>query len=173
MAYHYKGEYDRTITDFTKAIELDPSKPQIYLSRSAVYHQKGEYDFAIEDVTKALELNPNNAKLIYIEVWLTSAKASMTAPLRLYESDLNPNDANIYNHRGVAYYHKASMMTLKDFNTAIDDRIMLTPICGRGMAYGVKSDYDDAIQDYTNNRVMKHISDLFITRRSLPPERGV
>jgi tetratricopeptide (TPR) repeat protein len=57
-AYENKGEYDRAIGDYNKAIELDPELAGTYNSRGIAYTYKGEYERAIRDHEKAIELDP-------------------------------------------------------------------------------------------------------------------
>ena len=58
VAWQRKGDYDRAITDYTKAIELNPRFAEAYYNRGNAYYSKGQYDQAISDCNKALELNP-------------------------------------------------------------------------------------------------------------------
>jgi len=60
VSYGKKGEYDRAIADFTKALEINPRLAQAYYNRGVAYERKGEYDQAIADYTNALELSPSN-----------------------------------------------------------------------------------------------------------------
>lgn len=53
-----KGEYDKAIADYTKAIEIDPRYAFAYNNRGLAWGKKGEYDKAIADYTKAKEVNP-------------------------------------------------------------------------------------------------------------------
>mgnify|MGYP001595382467 CR=1 FL=1 len=46
MPYYNKGDYDRAIADYTRAIELDPKDAITYSNRGIVYYNKGEYDYA-------------------------------------------------------------------------------------------------------------------------------
>ena len=62
LAYLRKGEYDRAITDNTKAIELDPVDAFAYNNRGYAHFKKGEYDHAIVDYNKAIELDPKYVK---------------------------------------------------------------------------------------------------------------
>jgi S1-C subfamily serine protease len=48
------GEYDRAISDLTKAIQLDPKDPNPYLLRGRSYAKKGEHDSAIADLTSSI-----------------------------------------------------------------------------------------------------------------------
>jgi tetratricopeptide (TPR) repeat protein len=68
IAYHnrgsalqLKGELDRAIADFDKAIELKPDYASAYNRRGLVYAAKGDYAHALADVTRADELAPKTA----------------------------------------------------------------------------------------------------------------
>ena len=56
-AYVYKGEYDKAIEDFTKAIEFDPTFTWAYHERGSAYDLKGEDSKAISDLNKAIEID--------------------------------------------------------------------------------------------------------------------
>jgi tetratricopeptide (TPR) repeat protein len=60
-SYRAKGEYERAIADYTRALELDPNDARAYGTRGNSYADKGEYERAIADYTRALELNPSDA----------------------------------------------------------------------------------------------------------------
>ena len=61
VEHEEKGQYDRAITDFTKALELNPRLAKVYYKGNA-YLKKGQYDKAITDFNKALELDPQYAR---------------------------------------------------------------------------------------------------------------
>ena len=63
VAYADKHEYDRAITDYTKAIEIDPRDALAYFNRGNAYRDKGEYDRANADYTRAIEINPPGFRL--------------------------------------------------------------------------------------------------------------
>jgi tetratricopeptide (TPR) repeat protein len=56
LAYQFKGDLDRGIADYNKAIELRPSYARAYESRGSAYASKGVYTNAVADVTRAAEL---------------------------------------------------------------------------------------------------------------------
>jgi len=60
-AYDDKGEFDRAIADYTKAIKLNPKDADFYTNRGNAYDDKGEFDRAIADFGKAIKLNPKDA----------------------------------------------------------------------------------------------------------------
>ena len=49
-------KYDPAITDFTKAIELDPKNDFLYRLRARIYHAAGREDLSDADWQKAQEL---------------------------------------------------------------------------------------------------------------------
>ncbi len=62
VAYVLKGKYDEAISDFTKAIEINPKFADAYFSRGAAFGIKCQHDQAISDYNKAIEINPKYAK---------------------------------------------------------------------------------------------------------------
>jgi len=64
-AYDETGKYDKAITSYSKAIELDPNHALSYYNRGCAYGEIGAYDKAIADYNKAIELNPNDALAYY------------------------------------------------------------------------------------------------------------
>jgi len=60
-----KGQLDQAISDYTKALEINPKYAEAYYNRGNVYSDKGQYDQAISDFTKALEINPKYAEAHY------------------------------------------------------------------------------------------------------------
>ena len=58
-AYGHKGDYDRAIADFSKALELNPKDAHLYHNRGAAYEDKGDHDRAIADYRRALQFDPS------------------------------------------------------------------------------------------------------------------
>jgi tetratricopeptide (TPR) repeat protein len=53
-------DYYGAITDFNKAIELDPNDDDAYYNRGRSKHSLKDHSGAIEDYTKAIELSPSS-----------------------------------------------------------------------------------------------------------------
>ena len=49
LSWHKKGDYDKAISAYTKAIELNPEYAEAYCNRGPVYTEKGQYDRGIPD----------------------------------------------------------------------------------------------------------------------------
>ena len=56
-----KGDYDRVLQDYTKAIDLNPDDANAYNNSGVAYHLKKEYESAIADYTQAIQLKPDYA----------------------------------------------------------------------------------------------------------------
>ena len=64
-AWCTKGDYDRAIANYSKAIELDERFAVAYGNRGSAYLGKSHYDRAISDYNKAIEINPKLAEAYY------------------------------------------------------------------------------------------------------------
>lgn len=56
ISYLSKGQLDRAISDFSKAIEINPKDAAAYCSRGITYFIKNEYDKAWNDFKQAQTL---------------------------------------------------------------------------------------------------------------------
>ena len=57
LVFYKSMEYDRSIDDFTKALEINPKDKEnhkVYYMRGRSYLENRQYDQAINDFTKAL-----------------------------------------------------------------------------------------------------------------------
>jgi tetratricopeptide (TPR) repeat protein len=60
-SYAERHEYDRSISEFSKVIEIYPEDGEGYYRRGNAYSAEGQLDPAISDYTKVLEINPKEA----------------------------------------------------------------------------------------------------------------
>jgi tetratricopeptide (TPR) repeat protein len=63
--YVAQGHYDLAITNYTKAIALNPQYADAYYNSGLAYYLKGQYDVAITNYNKAIELNSQYAYAYY------------------------------------------------------------------------------------------------------------
>ena len=64
-AYMNKGQYDRAILCFDKAVKINKNSAQAYCNRGTAYYEKKEYDRAILDFNKAVKINTKFAHAYY------------------------------------------------------------------------------------------------------------
>jgi tetratricopeptide (TPR) repeat protein len=58
VAYDDKGQYDKAIANYNKAIELNPRYAEAYKNCGNAYLIKGWWGKAIDNYTQAIEINP-------------------------------------------------------------------------------------------------------------------
>ena len=56
-----KGDFKKAVSDYNKAIDVNPDFVVAYLNRGHSHSRMGEFDKAIADYSKAIELNPRYA----------------------------------------------------------------------------------------------------------------
>lgn len=121
-AYAAKGNFDHAITDYTKAIDLDPTFAQAYFNRGIAFGNKNQADKAIADYDKAIRLDSkfadayNNRGLAY------HFKGNFDRAIVDYGNAvrINPKYATAYNNRGDAHEKKGEFKKASaDYNKAL------------------------------------------------------
>lgn len=125
VAMHYRGganedrgDIDAALADFSRSIEMDPSRFRPWFARGTLYLKLQKYNEAIHDFTMTLERNPT-----YEKAWVNRGNAYR---------DLNQNDNAILD------YNEA-LRIQKNFDKALNNR---------GAAYLKKGMYDEALADF-------------------------
>lgn len=63
IAYSKRGENERAILHYSKAIQLNPDFIEVYNNRGIAYANNGEFDKALVDYNKVVKINPNYAEV--------------------------------------------------------------------------------------------------------------
>lgn len=101
-AYAEKGQFDRAIQDYNKAIKGDPKDDNAYNYRGVAYMKKKQYARAVTDYNKAIRLERknfyayHNRALAYLK-WGKAKDALRSANKAI---KLNPEQAFFYDTRG-------------------------------------------------------------------------
>ena len=154
------GDFDGAISDFTKALKLNPKYADGYYYRGLSQGRLGNYQEAIDDYTKAIELHPK-----VIAPYIDRAKSK--EGLKDYQgaiSDYTKVIELIPKASGPYFSRAKSKEGLKDYQGAIDDltkAIKLNPneryFFYRGLVKYAMNDYLGSISDYSKLIKMKSI----------------
>jgi tetratricopeptide (TPR) repeat protein len=154
--YFYKGfnedekqNYDAAISNYEKAVAINPKLVEAYNNLGSAYDDKGDIETAIFYYKKAIAINPkfagayNNLGIAYIN------KGDIETAIIYYKKAIaiNPEYAKAYNNLGVAYINKG------DIETAIiyyKKAIAINPEYANayynlGVAYDNKGDFETEI----------------------------
>ena len=98
LTYADKGQYDKDISDYNKAIEINPRDADAYSNRGTAYDTKGQYDKAISDYNKAIEINPRLADAYYNRGIAYGKRGQYDKAISDYSKaiEINPRDADAY-----------------------------------------------------------------------------
>jgi len=116
-AFSAQGNLTQAMSEYNKAIDLDPNDVQSHNDRGNIYAEQGNDDKALIDFSKAIELSPNFAEPYYNRGIILSNKGDYSKAIADYDKaiDINPNYADAYNNRAVSYFE------LKQYDKALEN----------------------------------------------------
>ena len=146
-----KGDYQKAIDYYTKAIELNSQIADAYINRSAAYESTGDLDLALQDLDTALALEPkpeayNNRGNVYF------TQNDYDRAVQDYEKalELEPDNTGAHIYRGHAFKNLALYdHAIREYNEAL----ALNPSNANahtsiGIVHSLRGDHDDAIEHY-------------------------
>jgi len=69
-SFYDLGQYDRAITDYNVALDLQPGDPVTLSNRGAAYLELGQDSLALEDLNEAIRLYPENPVALTNRCWI-------------------------------------------------------------------------------------------------------
>jgi tetratricopeptide (TPR) repeat protein len=162
LVFYQSMEYDRSIDDFTKALEINPKDKEnhkVYYMRGRSYMENRQYDLAINDFTKALEICPDTdiaTRFAIIESRGNSYHAlnKNDAAIRDFSDAIALNPANknikyVYHNRGwVRQRMEDYENAIKDYDAALaNDPAFAPAYYGRASAYYQSGNLPRAMED--------------------------
>jgi len=153
IEYQHKGDLDRAMADYTKAIEIDPKYAAAYYNRGVAYRAKGDFDRAIADYSKAIEIDPKYAAAYNnrgVGYWV---KGDLDRAIADYSKaiEIDPKYAKAYYNR--CWLRASANRDLPLALSDCDSAVRLAPddadsIESRGFVYLRLNRLDEAIADY-------------------------
>jgi tetratricopeptide (TPR) repeat protein len=175
LALYSKGQLDRAIEDFDRAVILDPYSYKAYLNRGAAFVAKGRLDRAAADFDKAIALNPS-----YPEAY--NAKGSLFGlsgyPDKAIEQfskaiEINPGYSAAYGNRGTAYLLVGRKdRALEDIGKAIGlDPYYAGNYLNRGKIYLGTEDKELAFNDFQKACELGNREGCSLVQAAMPGRR--
>lgn len=150
----FNGDVNGAISDFGRAIDLDPKLTSAYYQRGIARLEKGEFDAAIGDLNRAIELSPNTSDYYNDRGLAKLRKGDNDAAIGDFTRavELDPKNALAYRNRALAKSIKKDPDgALADYNRAIEaDPKNAGAFNSRGMIRKAKGDLDGAIADFSS-----------------------
>jgi tetratricopeptide (TPR) repeat protein len=148
-----EGDLDGAITDYTRAIKVNPRYTEAYNNRGTIRRNKGDVDGAIADYDRAIEVDPEHTKSWNNRGAAKEKKGDLDGAIADFTRAIGLDSQ--YAH---AYYNRGNVKEAKgdhdgaitDFDRAIElDPKYAYSYNNRGNAKKAKGDFDGAIADFT------------------------
>jgi len=156
VIYMERGDYDRAIAEFRKAVEINPEHFDGHDNLGVIYSIRKEYDKATQEFQKALALEPNHADAHY-NLGLTYSK------LMQYDRaegefrkalEINPDYAEVYYDLGILYddLNRCDMAAQQYLKAIAINPDYTDAQNNLGALYYRQKDYNGAIREF--NKVL-------------------
>ncbi|MDR2133672.1 MAG: tetratricopeptide repeat protein, partial [Treponema sp.] len=151
--FYRKGEYDRAIAEYDRALDLRADYAEAYTGRGNAYRKKGDAGRAIDDYSRALRFKPDLPELYNYRGYVYAERGDTAKAIEDYSRALQ-----LKNDYAGAWFNRAHAFARQgDHDRAIEDysRVLkLEPrnaaaFNQRGNAWYRKEDDDRAIRDYS------------------------
>ncbi|MCZ8212967.1 tetratricopeptide repeat protein [Microcystis sp. LE19-8.1F] len=153
LLYSDLQKYELALSDYNKAIDINPNYAKAYNNRGILYKDLQKYELALSDYNKAIDINPNDAMAYNNRGLLYHNQQKYELALSDYNKaiDINPNVAEAYYNRGILYIDLQKYdLALSDFSKAIDiNPNDANAYYNRGNLYKDLQKYDLALSDYS------------------------
>ncbi|HOY31085.1 MAG TPA: tetratricopeptide repeat protein [Bacteroidales bacterium] len=152
--YLQREQWDKAVSDFSKAIEIFPGWAITYYNRAVAYEKLGLLDNAIADYTTAIKFDPKYDNAYYNRGLIYGNRGNLEQALSDFTKAIESQkyiDAKSYYNRGVTYMALGQWpKAIADFSSvSIAEWKNAKAWANRGVAWANLKQWDKAIEDYT------------------------
>jgi Flp pilus assembly protein TadD/2-polyprenyl-3-methyl-5-hydroxy-6-metoxy-1,4-benzoquinol methylase len=151
--------FKRAITNFNKAIKLNPNIPTIYYNLGLAFHHIGNMDDAIVNYKKAIEIKPDYDEALNNMGMSLEEKGDVEGAIDKYNKVLatNPNHAGAYYNLGNVFCSKDNLiLAIQNYNKAISIKPdYAEAYYNMGIALQKQGKIKEAIESYNKTLLLK------------------
>ncbi len=155
--YASAGQFDSAVTNYNRAVKLNPNFADAYNHRGIAYRNLGQLNQAVCDYTKAIELKPNYTEAYNNRGVAYDKLGQLEQSICDYDKsiELNPKLAEAYNNRANTYAKIGQFdRAIFDYTRAIKNNSNLAEAYGNraviyaltGKPKGAKKDFLKAVE---------------------------
>ncbi len=145
------GSQKAAVTEFSRAIELDPKLDYAYMGRAAARIALKDFAGAATDYSKVIESSPSNEPAFFLRGICKLGLKDFTNAIADFNTAiaLDPDDAKAYNYRGLVRVGQRDLDgAVADFTKAIElDPQEATAYRNRAGIEGILKEYEKAVAD--------------------------
>ena len=153
------NDYKGALAAFTKAIELDPTKPAFYANRASMYNLLKQSKRALADADQAIRLNPQLSQAYVIRGDCYAGSRQFKRALEDYAEAirLDPKNKDAYNGRAFACWNLGQhKIAIENFTQAIElDPAFVDALTNRARLYQAMGKTQLAKQDLARLKELK------------------
>jgi tetratricopeptide (TPR) repeat protein len=111
MAFSQYGQFDLALSDFDRAVALNPNDKDMRFNRAVTFERKGDLDQAIQDLNEVLRSKPDHALARYERGYVYLRKKDYDRAIEDLSQAvrLKPDNAKAYRDRGQSYRAKGEL----------------------------------------------------------------
>lgn len=152
FVHSYLFNNTEALTDFNRAIALEPSQGTFFYDRGASFYRRKDYPKAIQDLSRAIDLNRNDILAYRLRGLVYYDQSDFRRAIEDFSQaiQLNPDEAKYFALRGAAH------SKVGDYLKAVEDFSNTSPpnFEERGKAYAALKENQKALEDL--NRAIKN-----------------
>lgn len=158
-AKYAQGDFDGSIADNTRAIELNPTLPYAFAMRGMAKGRKNDYADAIPDFERAMRVDPKYALAYTDRGYAKLATGNPAGALADFDRaiELDPRDGLAYSGRAFVECANGDVeAALTDYNRSIGvDPDSASVLKRRAYVYWLKGDYAHAADDFARAQQLR------------------